>query len=317
LDDGLQWKFVKIEDVLGAVYTGQVVGVYNEAKFMWNPSDYSSIAIFSCSNVATALNDFSVEAGQDPAIYSMSSSSIVSITLIGQPTNLVQYQLYMRQHGHVFHNTPVEGESWILKAWESYHLWEDGRGNYAWDLGGLHSNMLSYAGMGAKNEDFAVWGRKIRLPMGGKIVTAVKKEIDNVPDINAAIDLEDNPGGDGVDLKEKPQNMIEVQVGGNSSQFLLRLIHLKQDSIPNTIKVGDFHPAGTLVGSVGNSGTTLVPHLHVVWGFTDSNSRFWALPVEWKDVSHRILLGYPTGYQYGQHHQHKYFYPRTGHCVTN
>ena len=126
-----------------------------------------------------------------------------------------------------------------MVSWESYHLWEDGRGNYAWDLGGLHSNMLSYAGMGAKNEDFAVWGRKIRLPMGGKIVTAVKKEIDNVPDINAAIDLEDNPGGDGVDLKEKPQNMIEVQVGGNSSQFLLRLIHLKQDSIPNTIKVNN------------------------------------------------------------------------------
>ena len=151
---------------------------------------------------------------------------------------MVEYQLYMRKHGHVFHNTPAEGESWILRAWDSYHTWEDGRGNYAWDLGGLNSNMMSYEGMGTKNENFGVWGKKVKLPMEGKIITAVKKEIDNEPDLNAAIDLEDNPdGGNGVKLTEKPHNLIELQVGGDSSQFMLRIIHLMKDSIPNTIKV--------------------------------------------------------------------------------
>ena len=126
---------------------------------------------------------------------------------------------------------------WISRAWDSYHTWEDGRGNYAWDMGALNDNMMSYAGLGTTNMDFAVWGKKVRLPMDGKIITAVDKEIDNELDLKAAIDLEDNDGGNGVNLKEMPHNLIELQVGGDSSQFLLRLIHLMKDSIPNTIKV--------------------------------------------------------------------------------
>ena len=37
--------------------------------------------------------------------------------------------------------------------------------------------------------------------------------------------------------------------------------------------MGEEYPAGTVVGTVGNSGTTYVPHLHVVWGYTDSDDR--------------------------------------------
>lgn len=173
----------------GQVHSGQVVGVYNEAKFMWTPTLYSTIVLFSCTHQDTALGDFSVLAGQDPAIFSLSSANIRSITLVGQPANMVEYQFYMRKHGHVFHNTPAEGESWILRAWDSYHTWEDGRGNYAWDLGALHPSMLSYEGLGASNHQFGVWGRKVRLPMEGKIITAVRKEVDNEPDLKAAIDL--------------------------------------------------------------------------------------------------------------------------------
>ena len=41
----------------------------------------------------------------------------------------------------------------------------------------------------------------------------------------------------------------------------------------NLSQVGNEYSAGTKVGTVGNSGTTLVPHLHVVWGFTDMDGR--------------------------------------------
>jgi len=118
-------------------------------------------------------------------------------------------------------------------------------------------------------------------------------------------------------LEELPQNLIELKVGGTNSPFLLRLIHLMQNSIPNGITVGNNYPAGTVVGTVGNSGTTLVPHLHSVWGFTDANNRYWALPIEWQSVAHRILMAYPAGYQYGQYHHHDYLYPKYGWCVTN
>ena len=45
---------------------------------------------------------------------------------------------------------PTEGEVWISTSWDKYHPWEDGRGNYAWDLGALNSNMMSYSGYGTR-----------------------------------------------------------------------------------------------------------------------------------------------------------------------
>jgi len=299
-DEGLQWKFARVVTTAGLEFTGQVVGVYNEEFFMWNPTPYSTLVLFVCSDATIKLGGFSVSPGGDPAIFSLSSSDISTITLMSQPEGLVEYQNYMRVNGYVFSHTPVVGEIWISRDWSGYHAWEDGRGNYAWDIGALNSNMMSYSGVGSRNNNFEVWGKDVVLPMQGKVVTAVEKEVDNDPDMNAAVDLEDHVGGDGVDLEEKPQNLVELQVGGTNSPFLLRLIHLMQDSIPTGISVGNNFPAGTKVGTVGNSGTTLVPHLHAVWGFTDANNRYWAMPIEWSDVTHRILLAYPAGYQYGQ-----------------
>ena len=43
--------------------------------------------------------------------------------------------------------------------------------------------------------------------------------------------------------------VMVAQVGGNNSPFLLRLIHLMQDSIPTGISVGNNFPAGTKVGA--------------------------------------------------------------------
>ena len=37
-------------------------------------------------------------------------------------------------------------------------------------------------------------------------------------------------------MEEKPQNIIELEIGGEGSPFLLRLLHLKQNSIPSDIQ---------------------------------------------------------------------------------
>ena len=108
-------------------------------------------------------------------MFDLSTSDILSVKLREQPDNLVEYKLYMREHGHVFHNTPVEGEVWISAAWDSYHAWEDGRSNYAWDLGALNSNMLSYNHYGTQNNDFEVFGKTVILPMDGKVVTVISQ----------------------------------------------------------------------------------------------------------------------------------------------
>ena len=58
LDVGLHRQFVNIKKANGIVYTGQVVGVYNEDKFMWNPSIHSTLAVFTCTDVDAALDSF-------------------------------------------------------------------------------------------------------------------------------------------------------------------------------------------------------------------------------------------------------------------
>ena len=119
--------------------------------------------------------------------------------------------------------------------------------------------MMSYSHYGTRNTDFEVFQKTVILPMDGKVVTVVREvyfypdcanvksshsialncqfqEIDNDPDIDAAVELTDHENGSEVDLEEKPQNMVELEIGGEGSPFLLRLLHLKQNSIPSDIQ---------------------------------------------------------------------------------
>ena len=88
-----------------------------------------------------------------------------------QPAEASEYRAYMRAHGHVFSHVPVDTEVWISQGWAGYHLWEDGRcgehslclltkamfrSNYAWDMGALNSNMMSYSNYGTHNTDYEV-----------------------------------------------------------------------------------------------------------------------------------------------------------------
>ena len=74
---------------------------------------------------------------------------------------------------------PTEGEVWISTSWDKYHPWEDGRGNYAWDLGALNSNMMSYSGYGTRNSDYEVFGKTVICPMYGRVVT-VERDVSSV-----------------------------------------------------------------------------------------------------------------------------------------
>ena len=53
--------------------------------------------------------------------------------------------------------------------------------------------------------------------------------------------MEDHNTGVDANLEEKPQNMIEVEVGGMGSPFLLRLIHFKQNTVESNIQVEISH----------------------------------------------------------------------------
>ena len=55
--------------------------------------------------------------------------------------------------------------------------------------------------------------------------------------MDAAVEIEDHTLGSEVDLEEKPQNMVELEIGGDGSPFLLRLIHFQQNSMQANIQV--------------------------------------------------------------------------------
>ncbi len=125
---------------------------------------------------------------------------------------------------------------------------------------------LSYRYPGTQNRDFFVFGKRIYLPFGGRVTLVDRDFPDNPPNIDGAVEIEDNEDGTTVDLEEQPHNAVEITPGG---PFILRLLHLQDGTIPQNIEVGQTYPAGTYVGDVGNSGTSYVPHLHLALDFID------------------------------------------------
>merc|ERR1712241_1361166 len=113
LDQGLLWKFADIELTSGEFFSGEIVGVYDESVFMWAPTEYTTISVFTCWDASVPFSQFSTRPGDQAAIFSLSNREIASISLVTAPEGAVEYRQYSRQHGHVFSEVPTEGEVWI------------------------------------------------------------------------------------------------------------------------------------------------------------------------------------------------------------
>ena len=73
------------------------------------------------------LHFFSTMRGDDPSIFSVSSNEFSTLEIIPRPNGYVNYDDFLRKNNFVLSNSPVDGECYILTAWDTYHLWEDGR----------------------------------------------------------------------------------------------------------------------------------------------------------------------------------------------
>ena len=57
LDSGLQYQFVHLKNGKGVnLYTGQIVGIYNEKKFLWNPTEFTTVSVFICTDKDVSLD---------------------------------------------------------------------------------------------------------------------------------------------------------------------------------------------------------------------------------------------------------------------
>lgn len=132
-------------------------------------------------------------------------------------------------------------------------------GEYAWDFVAVdektgHSGVPGFAAS-HKNGDSATFGRPVTAPLAGTIVSVV----DGTDDNDAQREF---PSRSAVESARAPLwifgNHVILDAGGGV--FVL-LAHMRKDSI--VVKSGDAVREGDVLGQAGNSGNTMLPHLHV------------------------------------------------------
>ena len=79
------------------VFSGEIVGVYDESVFMWTPTEYTTISVFTCWDASVPFSQFSTRPGDPAAIFSLSNREIASIKIVAAPQGAVEYREYSRQ----------------------------------------------------------------------------------------------------------------------------------------------------------------------------------------------------------------------------
>jgi hypothetical protein len=243
----------------GDKVVGQLIAEYDHSVWWVNPSDEKTLAIFDAAKFGDYPNDHSIQL--------LSSYDVQSVKDITLPPGTVVYRDMLRNKGMVHAQMPVNGPLYVATGNGGAHLEENGNGNFAWDLVRASAGGKSYTGTGKANTDYLIWDAPVVLPIGGYVVEVIRDSPDNVP------------GEFGINLE---QNLVGVHLGG---QYYLYMLHMRQNTIPASVKTGATLPAGTVVGHVGNSGASIQPHLHMtlVW-YDDVTQRIWGVPSEWSNL---------------------------------
>ncbi|QTD43400.1 M23 family metallopeptidase [Sporosarcina sp. Te-1] len=95
------------------------------------------------------------------------------------------------------------------------------------------------------NEDYGIWNKEVYSPVSGSVIAAYDGEKDIEPGTEEFISLEGN----------------HVYIKIDETDTYLLLNHFKEGSV--AVKEGDRVSPGTVLGRIGNSGTTSQPHLHI------------------------------------------------------
>ena len=155
---------------------------------------------------------------------------------------------------------PVSGSWRITQGHTCDTKHRQGRlgGEYAWDLVAVtetgHSGVPGFDAS-HKNDDSATFGRKVTAPLAGTIVSVA----DGTDDNDAQREF---PSRSAVESARAPLwifgNHVILDAGGGV--FVL-LAHLRKGSL--AVKPGQAVREGDVLGRAGNSGNTMLPHLHV------------------------------------------------------
>jgi len=131
-------------------------------------------------------------------------------------------------------------------------------GEFSWDLAAVtDAGRSGVPGFDKshRNNESATFGRPVLAPVSGTIVSLVGGVDDND-------EQRDFPRRSLIDSAKEPLWVFgnHVVLDAGHGIFLL-LAHMKKDSI--AVKVGDAVNEGDVLGQAGNSGNTMLPHVHV------------------------------------------------------
>lgn len=172
------------------------------------------------------------------------------------------YKKYLTKNGIIFKNKLVKRAD-VLTGNEGHHKFEKMFGNFAWDIGILNRKGKQFKRDGVELRDYYIYNKKVYAPMSGVVVGKVNLEEDNVPSPNFV-----------GDLSSKKNNYLTIKV---KDQIYLSIVHFKKDSIK--VNIGDKVKAGEVLGRVGNSGVSYIPHLHyTMYLYVPSHDRFISVP---------------------------------------
>ncbi|RMG16348.1 MAG: M23 family metallopeptidase [Planctomycetota bacterium] len=139
---------------------------------------------------------------------------------------------------------PVRGR-WKASPDPTRHHQKKSYAVYALDLNKVDAEGRHYRGRGRRLEDVYAWGQPFYAMAPGRVV--------EVRDGNP-----DNPLRASLKGRAEKHNGVSIlHEGGELTWY----VHAKCGSIK--VKVGDQVEAGQLLGEVGNSGGSAIPHLHV------------------------------------------------------
>ncbi|MBW9147914.1 M23 family metallopeptidase [Clostridium sp. CM028] len=130
--------------------------------------------------------------------------------------------------------------------------------------------------IGSKNlRDYGIYDKEVVAPISGTIIAAYDKENDILPNTEKFLSMEGN----------------HVYIKIDKTGTFLLLNHLKKGSV--LVKAGEHVSDGDIIGSVGNSGSTSEPHLHIHHQRQDPTKTIYSIFAEGLPLYFKTIDGKP------------------------
>jgi murein DD-endopeptidase MepM/ murein hydrolase activator NlpD len=194
--------------------------------------------------------------------YLLKESEIKKVKKVGDIHHFYTEQLEIEDT--YFEKLPMGGHLKVLTGNNGHHKHERMYGDYAFDLAPVDDKGRHYMGQGNQNSDYYGWDKHVSSPLSGRVVAFD----DSTPDNPASPDFTN-------DIRGLKPNYILIHIGEN---FYLSLVHFKQHSMTGKVHVGQWLQAGHLLGKLGNSGASYVPHLHMTLYVKTTSGRYVSVP---------------------------------------